>query len=950
MDHARAVLVTALVMTALSAWAFSRLDIVTDLRRLLPDHFPSVVRLDRLEQRAGNQSDIVVSVSSSDPDGNLRWAGRFAELMEREESIRFVQFRRALADFEGRALLYLSLAELEEIRRDVRREIRVRVRDSMDFDLDDDDFDGPPPGEQFDLPEGPTARMLDDFEAGEDFFAPEEEAGEDFVRGPTARMLDDFEAGEDFEDYEPHAARPRDEGDAPGEDLLGIEEFKERYGIEELSEYYQNEDGTLVVVRARPHAGTSDTRVARELVLMTRANIEAAHAPDDPPDLEIELKGHHLERTQEVQSLRGNMAISATVCMVLLFTLLGLYFKRKRAVLLIATPLVMSVLWALGLAYLLYGFLNIISAFIFAVLLGLGIDFGIHVLARYGERRRDGDDNRAAMCVALETSGLSAVTGGVTTAAVFFLLTIGDFQGFSQFGLVAGCGVFGSLLAVFTVMPALATLFERRRPWRPRTVNKSAPGVARAGWVNKRFAATLTVVVVGLSTLGAVHSFLHLNDIEFEYAFNKLGSRSKLRAEEEAEERREQLRLEAEARGEEEWYDEDDTEAYKDVIGQHAMGAPTIIMTRDLAETEEIQRQLERLGELHPAAVAALAAAERPEELRQRELLAALEALPASHPERLAIERDLDHMEGLLERYSLERLKIMAARYNTVESIFRFIPSEQEEKLPLIADIRRRLVQKIEVFEGEDRERVDELLPYLEPEPVTVADLPEWLREQFREPTGEEGRFLVLFTRGSKTDIQTTGELKKAFFTLSAERGEVEAAANYFVLPEIMATITKEGPLIIGLALLGLLVILFSFFRSLLAVAMVLTPLCMAVLWVGGILAVSGMKLNFYNVVVIPLLLGMGVDHGVHIYSRYVEQGRKRIATVIRETGVAVGMATLTTIIGFSGMFFADHVGLQTMAQLAIIGLSTTFLGAVVTLPALLYVDQTHRETQHRAR
>ena len=951
-DHAWFVVLISLVATVAAGWAAYHLDIVTDLKRLLPDDFPSVERLDDLQERAGNQSDIVITVKSNDPDANIRYGRRLAELMEKESSIRYVRFHRDLSTLEKKALLYLSVDKLEEIRTDVIERIKKQVRSTLEIGLDDDDDDDdgtatPPPAPSGDP--GVVERALDDFEDDEDFGGDgagdvEEPAGA--AGGPAAAELDDFEEDEDFASGG-NAGTGEGDGSSGGagdeDEPLDIDELKKRYGVADVAEYYTNDDGTMLVVRALPHAGTSDTSDCRDLVEMTRRHIDGARAADDPADLGVTIEGHHLDRTEEVKSMKGNMVTSALACLGLLLVVVGIYFRRLRAIPLILAPLIMSVVCALGLAWVFYGYLNIISAFIFAILLGLGIDFGIHVLARYDEARREGLSNREATLVSLATSGLSAATGAFTTAAVFFILTVGKFQGFSQFGLVAGCGVVISLLVVFTTMPALITLFEKARPW--RSEKKAAPVAAaddgpRRGWIPPlRGGAATVAAFLGfcLSLGGAALAAVHLGDIEFEYSFKNLGSRTKLAAEAE----KERKEAAAHARGEEQEEEEDS----RSVIGEHAMGAPTIVMADDVAQAEAVYRHFEAIENLPNTVRMALLAATTPEELRAPQLVSMIANLPPDDAERQAVEQGLADVERLLKVYPLTRVQHMVDRLYEAISIFRFVPADQEQKRPIIQDIRRRLLQKREIFEGDEREQLDEFLTYTDPGALAVADLPEWIRVRFREPSGHEGRFLVLRTKGSKSNIQNTRILKDAYFTLLTESGaEVPAAATYFVLPEIMETIENEGPLIIGLALAGLFVILFLFFRRPGAVMVVLIPLVFSLLWVCGVIAVAGFKLNFYNVVVVPLLLGMGIDHGVHIYSRFREQGRQGLALVLSETGTAIGMATLTTMIGFGGLFFADSVGVNSMATLAILGMGLAFVGAVVTLPALLHLGRARQK------
>src|SRR5690606_16531664 len=105
--------------------------------------------------------------------------------------------------------------------------------------------------------------------------------------------------------------------------------------------------------------------------------------------------------------------------------------------------------------------------FIFAVLAGLGIDFGIHMLARIRQERSRGSSSEEALAVTLETTGKTTAAGAASTALTFASLAVADFRGFSQFGQVASVGVVLALVFSLVVMPALMVALDRVRPWAP---------------------------------------------------------------------------------------------------------------------------------------------------------------------------------------------------------------------------------------------------------------------------------------------------------------------------------------------------------------------------------------------------------------------------------------------------------------------------------------------------
>ena len=113
-------------------------------------------------------------------------------------------------------------------------------------------------------------------------------------------------------------------------------------------------------------------------------------------------------------------------------------------------------------------------------------------------------------------------------------------------------------------------------------------------------------------------------------------------------------------------------------------------------------------------------------------------------------------------------------------------------------------------------------------------------------------------------------------------------------------------------------------------IVLVLVPLLVSVAWLAGVYLLLGWKLNMFSVVAFPLLVGMGIDNGIHVFHRWREVRSVRV--VLREVGGPITLTTLTTFIGFAGLIFANHVGIQTLGLTAAAGMWLVLLGAVATL------------------
>src|SRR5690606_20153623 len=131
--------------------------------------------------------------------------------------------------------------------------------------------------------------------------------------------------------------------------------------------------------------------------------------------------------------------------------------------------------------------------------------------------------------------------------------------------------------------------------------------------------------------------------------------------------------------------------------------------------------------------------------------------------------------------------------------------------------------------------------------------------------------------------------------TLDTPQGPVQVAAEFFVLPEVFEAIEHDGPRVLLLASLAMLLTAAVAFRGLGGVAAVSLVVGAALLWLVALMLVLGWKLDFFNVIVLPLLIGMAQDDALHIFERWREAGPGRLGVVLRETGGAVFLTTLTT-------------------------------------------------------
>ena len=146
----------------------------------------------------------------------------------------------------------------------------------------------------------------------------------------------------------------------------------------------------------------------------------------------------------------------------------------------------------------------------------------------------------------------------------------------------------------------------------------------------------------------------------------------------------------------------------------------------------------------------------------------------------------------------------------------------------------------------------------------------------------------------------------------------------------------EETPIMIGLTIIFIIAFKLIVLRGIKWAALALLPLTISFVWLFGIMEIVGWKLNFYNLVVLPTILGIGDDSGIHLVHRYLEEGKGSISRVLRSTGEHITMSACTTILGFGGLLFSIHPGMRSIGEVAVLGIALTLLAALFVLPALL--------------
>jgi hypothetical protein len=277
-------------------------------------------------------------------------------------------------------------------------------------------------------------------------------------------------------------------------------------------------------------------------------------------------------------------------------------------------------------------------------------------------------------------------------------------------------------------------------------------------------------------------------------------------------------------------------------------------------------------------------------------------------------------------------------RLEEVSSVWSFVPRDQEEKLALVTEIKRKIDNKYGALEGQAKIDADELRHYLSPSVFGPEDLPSWIKEKFTDTEGRFGRYVLLFTSGSKADALTAIDIERQIGTIrlpaTATEPEVTltSSATYYISGEAYSVVKREGPMaaLIGFLVVVLVVVIDT--RKLANLVRIVVPIVCGFAITVGCMTIFHVPLDLFNVVVLPQIFGIGIDTGIHLNHRLVDGGT-RVTKNLLATGAAAGISALLTVVGFAALLPVQNEGLRSIGIVACLGVSLAFV-----VNAVMYV------------
>ena len=640
---------------------------------------------------------------------------------------------------------------------------------------------------------------------------------------------------------------------------------------------------TRAFVLAQPLVDTRSLALARDGIAAVHQAVADLGLADR--GVTVRLTGEPALDTAELATVSRGAVMAGVLSFVLVSALLVLGLGSLRLIVAVLATLIVGLLTTAGFATLAIGSLNLISVAFAVLFVGLAVDFGIHVALRY--RERAGDGPAVAVRQALGGVGPALALASLCAGIGFLSFAPTAYRGLAELGVISAGGMAVALAANVTLMPALLSALGAVRPAPSlgggARVYAWAIGPARRGLLGVAVAATAGAAVVAPFVKFDVNP-LNLQDPG----------------------------LEAVA-------------TYRDLAGDPDTSPYAVqVLAPDLEAAAVIADTLRAVPDVG-------------------RVLSIASFVPPDQDARLAI---IDTMALFLTPLLLPFPpdEPSDTGVGAVRRALATVPADD----PLLGDAAARLDAALAAFETrigtDDAARatlsdrlvgtlpgwLDDLATALQPAPITGVDaLPPSITDRW---IGVDGQIRVEATPAG--DVTESAAMRA--FAQSVLATVERPTGAPVVLTRASDTVIAAFYQATGLTILGIIAVLVVIQRRFDDVVLTLVPLLIAAVWTLAAAAALGLAFNLANVIVLPLLFGLGVASSIHLVTRRRQALGGGASVTQSSTPRAVLFSALTTVASFGSLAVSPHRGMASMGLLLTVAIVAVLLATLVVLPCLM--------------
>ena len=677
-------------------------------------------------------------------------------------------------------------------------------------------------------------------------------------------------------------------------------------------EYFISQDKDMLLIFAQPTFSMTDM----DKVIPAENSVDSliVQTAKKYPSIFAGTTGTVALARDETIAAQEDMYLTSIIALILILALFIFSFRMWIAPILSAISLIMGIIWTAGFAAITLGELNIMTSMFSVILIGLGVDFSIHIISVYTEYRASGNSVGDSLKHTLLNSGKGIITGAFTTACAFLTLLVSRSAGMSEFGIVAGSGVIFCMLATLISLPAMLSLREKilrkfyRKEYKIQTTEFHFLEHLATFFTRNRKS---TLVVCGILTLFLLYSALQ---ITFDYNYLNM----------------EPVGLTSIKLQDQMIEEFDITPDFALIRSSSVEGARKIA---DKAKNLKIVGMVTSISDYIPS---------KEEQQKRIPYIRVIHKNIENLKKPLVINPD-NFNQFIKEIYRLgdniiefSQLAYLGGQDKVDSKCKRIIENWKKQNMISL------LIQKLNSNKTSSINSLNlfqhQYLPYMQEEVkemtstevISLTNLPKNIYNQFANEKGDQ----FLITIYPKEQVWDFEFLK--LFTNQMQRVDPRVTGSPPVFYILIDYIARDGKIAAILTLIIVFLLLLLDFKKIRIAIMALIPLLIGAIWMVGIMFLSGLQLTMLNVMGIPLILGIGIDDGVHILHRYRSEAKRNISAVFKSTGKAVMLTSITTMLAFGSLKFATYRGLGSLGIALFIGVGACFLTSIIILPALL--------------
>ena len=633
-------------------------------------------------------------------------------------------------------------------------------------------------------------------------------------------------------------------------------------------------------------------------------------------DVEAGVTGQEALNNDEMATAMGDMTTATTLSLLGVMLLLVFFFRGIRHPIIITISLAVGLCWTFGWTALFIGHLNILSIVFAPMLCGLGVDYGIHWFARFEEERNLTNGRLSIIKRVMDRSGPGILLAGLSTAFSFLPFILTGFRGLMELGMITGMGILLTLLADFTVLPALSQYLavERSRRKILTGVSESRRDLLRLGRGGVRAVLAAALVLCLVSSFGASRVQFDLNPLRLQSQNAESVYWEKLLVE-----NSEHSVLSAATLA--------DSAEQAMAKAARLKSLPTVsgvdtvftllpedqdekvpVLRSILAAVPNLNQSVPKLAEGPSYASLSTKVDPNAHTLYQKELIDILQRL------RFKMQDDQAEKWGASKPLVEQMSKVRQLAGDIVEAL------QNSSESKNLSEYRTR-------FRNDIVDKWTLLKESSSAPPMRVEDIPAVLKDQYlqgneyliriypKESIWEEGALTRFVNNVRSVEPDVVGDPVSLFVFSSAFKKASIAASIY--------------------AIISIAILLTFTFKSLRLMLVSLIPLGAGTLWTVGIMGATGIDFNLANSIFMPLVVGAGVEYGIIILHRWRE-GKVRYGHLPFSTGKGVILAALTTTVGFGTLMISHHKGIFSLGFVAWAGSICVLASALFILPAIL--------------